>query len=111
MDGKPGLEGYYNEYDHELDPEERVQFRFGEDCPPVDLDALPVLEADSWPEVRLKKAARNYSMDYIRNLIPVLAELLQYCPDAPLNRRTNGNPTILEAIRGDKAIDLGYLWR
>lgn len=76
MDGAPGLEGYYVEEDHELDPEERVRFRFGETCPPVDPAALPTLAADSWPPERLAKAARNYSMDYVRNLMVVLTEQL-----------------------------------
>ncbi|MFT7600009.1 MAG: hypothetical protein ACI8TP_002947 [Acidimicrobiales bacterium] len=76
MDGAPGLEGYYIEEDHDLAPEDRVRFRFGETCPPVAIDALPVLAADSWPEDRLAKAARNYSMDYVRNIIPVLTEQL-----------------------------------
>lgn len=76
MDGFPGLEGYYVEEDHELEPDERVRFRFGETCPPVDIDQLPTLAADSWPPERLAKAARNYSMDYIRNVIPVLTEQL-----------------------------------
>lgn len=76
MDGSPGLEGYYIEDDHELAPDERVRFRFGESCPPIDPDALPELPADSWPPDRLAKVARNYSMDYVRNMIPVLTELL-----------------------------------
>ena len=76
MDGKPGLEGYYIEEDHELAPEDRVRFRFGETCPPIDLDALPGLEADQWPPERLAKAARNYSMDYLHNFFPVLMEQL-----------------------------------
>ncbi|MFT7645996.1 MAG: hypothetical protein ACI8Y4_000729 [Candidatus Poriferisodalaceae bacterium] len=76
MDGVPGLEGYYIEEDHDLAPEDRVRFRFGESCPPVDADALPTLAADEWPEERLAKAARNYSMDYIRNFIVVLIEQL-----------------------------------
>jgi len=37
------------------------------------------------------------------NMIPVIAELLEHCPDAPLNRRSAGNPTILVAIRGEAA--------
>ncbi|MGI9598740.1 MAG: hypothetical protein ACR2QK_21425 [Acidimicrobiales bacterium] len=76
MDGSPGLEGYYVEEDHELAPEDRVRFRFGESCPPVDRTALPELAADAWPPDRLAKAARNYSMDYVRNLIVVLTEQL-----------------------------------
>ena len=42
MDGGPGLIGYYNEYDHVLEPEERVAFRFGEDPSP----GRPVGHAD-----------------------------------------------------------------
>lgn len=76
MDGAPGLEGYYVEEDRDLAPEDRVRFRFGERCPPVDPDALPTLAADTWPQERLVKAARNYSMDYIRNVVPVLTEQL-----------------------------------
>jgi hypothetical protein len=76
MDGGPGLIGYYNEYDHVLEPDERVAFRFGETPPPVDPSAMPTLAADAWPPDRLAKAARNYSMDYVRNLIAVLTEQL-----------------------------------
>jgi hypothetical protein len=76
MDGSPGLEGYYIEEDRELAVDEQVRFRFGETCPPVDPSALPALPADSWPPERLAKVARNYSMDYVRNLIPVLTEQL-----------------------------------
>ncbi len=76
MDGNPGLEGYYVEEDRELAPHERVRFRFGESCPPTDPAALPTLDADSWPSERLAKAARNYSIDYLHNLIPVLVEQL-----------------------------------
>ena len=76
MDGSPGLEGYYIEEDRDLEPFERVRYRFGESCPPVDAAALPALPADTWPPDRLAKVARNYSMDYVRNLIPVLTELL-----------------------------------
>lgn len=76
MDGAPGLEGYYIEEDVELAPQDRVRFRFGETCPPVEPAALPELAADSWPPERLAKAARNYSMDYVRNLMAVLTEQL-----------------------------------
>ena len=76
MDGRPGLEGYYVDEGRELEPDERVRFRFGEQCPPIDPGALPTLAADSWPDARIKKASRNYSMDYIRNIVPVLTEQL-----------------------------------
>lgn len=88
MDGAPGLEGYYIEEDHELAVEDRVRFRFGEQCPPVDSAALPDLAADSWPPERLAKAARNYSMDYVRNLIVVLTEQLGPLDASSLMYRT-----------------------
>ncbi len=83
MDGAPGLEGYYIEEDRPLAPEERVRFRFGEMCPPIRAEALPELPASAWPPERLAKVERNYAMDYIRNIVPVLAERL-----GPLECRT-----------------------
>jgi hypothetical protein len=88
MDGAPGLEGYYIEEDRDLDPEERVRFRFGEQCPPIDRSAMPELAADSWPPERLAKASRNYSMDYIRNLMVILTEQLGPLDGSSLLYRT-----------------------
>lgn len=76
VDGQPGLEGYYREYDHELEPDQRLQFRPQEFCPPIDHDGLPELEASAWPKERRHKAYRNYAMAYIRNALPILSELL-----------------------------------
>lgn len=75
-DGQPGLEGYYQEYDHDLAPGERLQFRPDEVCPPIDPARLPALDATAWPEERKAKAYRNYAMEYLRNALPVLAGLL-----------------------------------
>lgn len=76
MDGAPGLEGYYIEEDRILEPDERLRFRFGENCPAIDYGALPKLDNQQWPNERLNKAARNYAMDYIRNIVPVMCEQL-----------------------------------
>jgi hypothetical protein len=76
MDGASGLEGYYIQEDRILEPHERLRFRFGESCPPIDYEALPKLDSRQWPSERLNKAARNYSMDYIRNIVPVMCEEL-----------------------------------
>lgn len=76
MDGFPGLEGYYIEEDYELDPDQRLRFRFGEQCPPIDYGSLPQLSSEEWPRERKAKASRKYSMEYIRNLLPVLSEVL-----------------------------------
>ena len=70
VDGQPGLEGYYREYDRDLAPEERLQFSPGEECPQFDPAQAPVLSSDAWPEARLRKVLRNYAMEYIVSILP-----------------------------------------
>jgi hypothetical protein len=70
VDGQPGLEGYYKEWDHDLAPEERLQFSPGETCPPFQIERAPRLEATNWPTERLQKVLRNYSMEYITSIVP-----------------------------------------
>ena len=69
-DGQPGLEGYYQEYDHDLAPEDRLRFSPGEECPPFDPALAPALPADAWPKARLRKVLRNYAMEYIVSILP-----------------------------------------
>jgi hypothetical protein len=71
-DGQPGLEGYYVEEDRPLEPDERVRFRPDErpPGPPVELPA------PEWDAVRLAKVERNYAMNYIRTILPVLCSVL-----------------------------------
>jgi len=76
VDAMPGLEGYYIEEAEPLSPGDRLRFRFGEKCPAVDKEDLPALDSREWPRERLQKAARNYTMDYIRNLVPVASQEL-----------------------------------
>jgi len=73
-DGQPGLEGYYLEYDHDLAPDERLRFAPGEDGPDFDPARAPRLEGADWPAERFQKIVRNYAMDYVRTILPVLAE-------------------------------------
>lgn len=76
VDGQSGLEGYYREYDHELSPEERLQFSPGERCPPFRPELAPRLPETNWPESRLRKALRNYAMDYITSILPEMMSVL-----------------------------------
>jgi hypothetical protein len=87
-DAQPGLMGYFIEEDRDLAPEERLRFRPGEEPPPFDPAAAPVLESTAWPPERLAKAARNYAMDYIANLLPVMAEVLGPAEAGHLGRVT-----------------------
>lgn len=70
VDGQPGLEGYYKEWDHDLAPEERLQFSPGETCPPFDTAKAPRLPDANWPQKRLQKVLRNYAMEYITSIVP-----------------------------------------
>jgi hypothetical protein len=70
VDGQPGLEGYYQEFDRDLAPEERLQFAPGERCPPFRPELAPRLPETAWPEERLRKVLRNYAMEYITSILP-----------------------------------------
>ena len=70
VDGHPGLEGYYQEWDRDLAPEERLQFAPDERCPRFRPELAPRLPETTWPEERLRKVLRNYAMDYITSILP-----------------------------------------
>jgi hypothetical protein len=75
MDGQPGLEGYYCEYEHDISPDERLRFARGEEAPDFDPSKAPVLLTANWPQERLQKARRNYAMEYVRTALPELIGL------------------------------------
>jgi hypothetical protein len=72
MDGQPGLEGYYYEYDRPLEPEERLRFARAEEAPDFDPSRAPRLLTADWPGERVQKARRNYAMEYVRTAVPEL---------------------------------------
>ena len=76
VDGQHGLAGYFLEHDRELGPDERLRFSPGEDPPPFDAAAAPVLDPSLWTAERLAQANRNYAMEYIRSLLPRMVEVL-----------------------------------
>jgi hypothetical protein len=71
-EGQPGLEGYYLEDDRALGPEERLRFAPDEEAPDFDPTRAPRVPAAGWPRERLRKVARNYTMDYVRSMLPEL---------------------------------------
>ena len=75
VNGDPGLEGYYCEYDRELAPDERVRFAPDEEAPPFDPAQAPKLDSADWPAERLAKVERSYAMEYVRSLLPTMLEL------------------------------------
>ena len=75
VDGQDGLEGYYFEYDHDLDVDQRLIFARQLEAPMFDPAAAPALPVGTWPRARLEKAYRNYAMEYVRTAAPVMVQL------------------------------------
>jgi len=76
VDGQPGLEGYFQEYDHDLAPEERAIFSPGEQSPRFAPEDAPRLDGQAWPEARLRKVQRNYAMEYVTSIVPEAVAVL-----------------------------------
>jgi hypothetical protein len=76
VDGQDGLEGYYCEYDHAIDADQRLVFARHLEAPLSDPALAPALPVSTWPKPRLEKAYRNYAMEYVRTAAPVLVQLL-----------------------------------
>jgi hypothetical protein len=74
QDGEPYDEGYFEEFDHPLLPEERVQYRPVTSSPDFDPDRAPKLDPKIWPKERLSKAIRNFSRGYIDDAIKTCLE-------------------------------------
>jgi hypothetical protein len=75
VDGQDGLEGYYCEYDHPLEIDQRLVFARHLEAPMFDPASAPALPVASWPKPRLEKAYRNYAMEYVRTAAPVMVQL------------------------------------
>jgi hypothetical protein len=75
VDGQDGLEGYYCEYDHPLEIDQRLVFARHLEAPVFDPATAPALPVASWPKPRLEKAYRNYAMEYVRTAAPVMVQL------------------------------------
>lgn len=71
-DGQPGLEGYYLEHARELGADERLRFAPDEEAPDFDPARAPRVPSATWPPERLRKVVRNYTMDYVRSILPEL---------------------------------------
>jgi hypothetical protein len=76
MTGQFGLCGYFREYDHDLSDHERLQFAPSERPPAYDPAKQPAPPADGWDAARLAKANRNYAVEYIRNGVRELVNVL-----------------------------------
>lgn len=75
VDGQDGLEGYYCEYDHPLELDQRLVFARHLEAPLFDPATAPALPVESWPKPRLEKAYRNYAMEYVKTAAPVMVQV------------------------------------
>jgi hypothetical protein len=76
MTGEFGFCGYFEECDDDLTVDERLHFAQGELPPAFDPAAQPAPPQQQWNDERLRKAARNYAIEYIRNGLVELAAVL-----------------------------------
>lgn len=93
-----GLCGYFQEYDQDLTPEQRLQFAPNERPPQFDPTAQPTPPTAEWPAERVAKANRNYAVDYICNGLTALVETIGQ--DAAVNlAKTSARLTGLQRAR------------
>ncbi len=90
MTGEFGLCGYFQEYDHDLAPEERLRFAKGERPPAFDPDIQPSVPLDQWSDERKAKANRNYALNYIRNGLSELVGVMAPSEAVSLAKRAAG---------------------
>ena len=71
-EGDPCDEGYFYEYDHDLNPSQIMRFEVAHKTPEFDPAKAPRLDPELWPEMRILKARRNFSSGYFRVTLDVL---------------------------------------
>jgi hypothetical protein len=75
MEGEPYDEGYFLEYDHDLELDEIMRYEVVNKTPEFDLAKAPKLDPVAWPEARILKARRNFAGDYVRTTVDILLRL------------------------------------
>ena len=76
MTGEFGFCGYFQEFAADLDASERLQFARDELPPRFDSRQQLSPPAGQWSDERLQKAGRNYAVEFIRNGLVKLAEVI-----------------------------------
>lgn len=76
MTGEFGFCGYFKEFDHDLAENERLSFARDEIPPEFDASVQPSVPEEQWSQTRLEKANRNYAMEYVRNGLCTLEDVI-----------------------------------
>lgn len=72
MEGDPYDEGYFVEYDHDIDESETMRYEVVRHTPEFDPAAAPVLDPELWPEARILKARPKFSSGYVQATVDSL---------------------------------------
>ena len=91
MTGQFGLCGYFREYDRELLPEERLQFKPDEIVPEFCKDNQPNLKLRDWGKERLTKMKMHYSVNYFCHGLIALSEIVGIKSSRVWNTRRQAN--------------------
>lgn len=75
QEGCPYDEGYFQEYDRDLDDDEFIRFAPVIRSPDYDPDRIPRLDPEIWPEARLIKARRNFALGYVEDAVTTAIEM------------------------------------
>jgi hypothetical protein len=76
LDGDPWDAGYYTELNEEQEPGVAYKRRTGEWGPEVDPAGLPRLPHDDWPELRKRRALRNYAVSTTASRVSTACDVL-----------------------------------
>lgn len=75
QDGEPYDEGYFEECDRDLEPDERILYRPVTISPDFDPESAPRLDPVLWPKDRLVKAKRNFALGYVEDAVETALQM------------------------------------
>lgn len=75
-EGHPYDEGYFEEVDHDLPLNQRMEIKAVQKSPEFDPATAPKLDPKAWPEARVLKGSHNYAADYALHTIEAVIKHL-----------------------------------
>jgi len=74
-EGHPYDEGYFEETEHDLPLNQRMEVKVVLRSPEFDPEKAPKLDPHAWPEARVLKGHHNYAADYARHAVEAVLTL------------------------------------
>lgn len=72
MEGDPYDEGYFVEYDHDIEESQTMRYEVALHTPEFDPATAPKLDPELWPEARILKARPKFSSGYVQATVDSL---------------------------------------